>query len=821
MKHLVNDLRYAVRMILKNPAFTTVAVLTLALGIGANTAMFSLIDGVLLKPLSMPKAEEIVAVSQTAPASGFPSYGISEGQFDALKSEVRTLGEVAAYHTLPTLLTGVEDPTRIRIAHVSAGTLQVLGFQPALGRDLLPEENLPQRNNVVLLSDGTWKRRFGADPAILGQTIRLDERPSTIIGVLPPEAQLPEDLASSDKIELWQAEAIDPANPARWGSHFLGCLARLKPGATVEQARAEVDILFRRLRQEHPESDNRDPSHAILVRALQHDLTANSRTALLVLLAAVGFVLLIACANVANLLLARGSGRERELAIRAAIGAGRGRLIAQLLSETLLLALLGGTLGCLLAWWGLDLLALLRPGNLPRLDEVALDARVLLFAVVLSTLTTVLFGLAPALQLSRVDLNRALRLEGAGTSAGLRRQSLQRALVAAEVALAVVLLLGAGLLGRSLYSLLQINPGFRTENLLTLRIALPASKYSDGKQSAAYFSELSGRLRGMPGVAAVANVNAIPLTGFGGDTVFDVEGRNPLRDTLGTTGIMAQHLGFRFASATYFETLGIPRLGGRTFDDHDHADSKRVVVINETMAKRFWPGQDPVGQRIRLYQNPTTTGPWMEIIGVTGDTRIRQLNEEAKPEIVMPFAQNPGRGTALLVRTTGKPEDLAARVREEARGLEKDAVITNIATMDELLNRTIAQPRMNLAVLGLLSALALVMAVIGVYGVMSYVVSQRTREMGIRLALGAQKEDVLRLVLRQGLGVTLLGVTVGVIAAAALTRLMRSLLFEVSPTDPITFGGVAVLLVGVALLACWIPARRAARVDPMVALRYE
>ncbi len=821
MTALLQDLRYAARVLAKNPGFMTVAVLTLALGIGANTALFSVIRGVLLKPLNLSEAEEIVAVWQKAPASGFPRFGVSEGQFFAMKAEAQSFREVAAYHTLPTILTGVEEPDRIFIAHVSAGMLGVLGLKPALGRDFLPEENLPQRNTVVLLSDGAWKRRFGGDPRVVGQTIRLDEQPLTIIGVLPPEATLPEDLASAEKVELWQAEVFDPANPSRWGSHYLNCLARLKGVIPVEHAHAEVDMLLRRLRGEHPESDIRDPSHALMMRPLQQDLTADSRTPLLVLMGAVAFVLLIACANMANLLLARGAARQRELAIRAAIGAGRWRLVRQLLSETLLLALASGALGCLLAWWGLDLLAALRPGNLPRLDEVKLDGGVLLFAFLLSGLTSALFGIAPAWQLSRVDLNRTLRQEGAGASVGRQRHRLQRVLVAGEVALAVVLALGATLLGRTLYSLLQIHPGFRVENLLTLRLALPATKYADSKQSAAYFAELSGRLRGLPGVTAVANVNAIPLTGFGGDTIFDIEGRPAQRELTGTTGVMAQHLGFRVASPSYFETLGIPVLRGRAFNEFDSADGKPVTVINETMARRFWPGQDPVGQQIRIYSNPTTTGPWLEIIGVVGDTKIRQLNEEAKQEIVMPFAQRPGRGATLLIRTAGDPEQLTAQVREHARALEKDVVFANITTMEQVLNRTLAQPRMNLALLGSLSALALVMAVIGVYGVMSYAVSQRTREMGIRMALGARKEDVLRLVLRQGLRVTLAGVGVGLAVSLALTRLMQSLLFGVSPTDPATFAAVAALLLAVALAACWIPARRAARVDPMVALRYE
>ncbi len=824
MGDLIHDLRYAARVLVKSPGFTLVAVLTLALGIGANTVIFSVVDSVLLKPLALPAAEQVVAVWQTAPASGFPRFGISEGQFDVLKAETQSLGKVAAYHTLVNTLTGVDDPSPILMAQVTSDMLAVLGLQPVIGRTFLPEENLPQRNNVVLISHGMWQQRFGGDSGVLGRTIQLGGTPMTIIGVLPLRAELPEDLSSAEKIHLWQAEVLDPANPNRWGSHYLSCLARLKPGVSAQQAHAEVDTILARLRMERPESDIKDPQHAVFVRPLPYDLTANSRRPLGILLGAVGLLLLIASANVANLLLARGATREKELAIRAAIGAGRGRLVTQLLGEAVLLAMAGGALGCLLAWWGLDVLTALRPGNLPRLDEIRLDARVLFFALGLSGLTSFLFGVVPALQLTQVDLNRSLRQESGGASPGRSRHFVQRMLVGGEVALAVVLVLGAALLGRSLYSLLSIDPGFRVENLLTMRVGLPSSRYAEGKQAEAYFSQLLQRVRALPGVVAASNVNAMPLTGFGGDTVFDIEGRPSARELMksgATGGVMVQHLGMRIAGADYFQTLGIRLLEGRAFDERDHAGSNLVVVINQTMAKRFWPDRSSLGQRIRLYRNPSETGPWMEIIGVMADTKISSLNEEAKQEIVMPFAQQPGRGTSLVIRASGETDKLAASVREEARALEREAVLTPPRTMKQVLNSTVAQPRLNLGLLGAFSGLALLMAVIGVYGVMSYSVSQRTREFGIRMALGARRADVMRLVMRQGLAITLAGLGVGLLASLALTRLMQGLLFGISATDPLSFAAVAVLLALVALLAIYVPARRATKVDPLVALRYE
>jgi len=819
MHNLMQDIRYAVRTLAKAPAFAAVAVLTLALGIGANTAIFSVIDGVLLKPLALPQADQVVSVWQRG--TNFPRYGISEGQHVTLKAEAQSFRELASYHTLVSVLTGADQPDRIPIAHVSAGMLTVMGLAPVLGRDFLPEENLPRRNNVVLLSFGAWQRRYGGDRGVVGRTLHLDEQPMTIIGVLPANALLPEDLSSPEKIELWQAEVLDAANPNRWGSHYLGCLARLKPGVSVANARAEVQAMLQRLRSEHPESDPKDPAHALFVRPLPQDLTADSRQGLLVLLGAVALVLLIACANVANLLLARGAAREKELAIRAALGAARGRLVTQLLGETALLALLGGVVGCGLAWWGLDALTALRPGDLPRLDEVRIDARVLLFAFVLSALTTFLFGLAPALQMTHIDLNASLRQESGGASAGRTRQRLQRLLVTSEIALAVVLVLGAGLLGRSLYEMLSIDPGFRVESLLTLRVGVPASKYAEGKQAGAYFDEALLRVRAIPGVVSASNVNAMPLTGFGGDTVFEIEGRPSVRPGSPTWGIRSQHLGMRSVGPDYFATLGIRLLRGRTFTEQDGADSQRVVVINDTMARRHWGDQDPVGQRIALYRNPTDLGPWTEIIGVVADTKIRSLTEPPKEEAVFPFAQNPERGTVLVIRAAGAPKDLFPAVRDVVRSLEPQAVVSNVRTMNEALNATVAQPRLNLGLIGAFSALALVLAVVGVYGVMSYAVSQRTREIGIRMALGAHAGDVLRLVLRQGLQITLMGLVVGVAASLALAQVMQKLLYGISAADPLTFATVAVVLTAVALAACYFPARRAARVDPMVALRHE
>jgi putative ABC transport system permease protein len=821
MRTLLQDLRYGARMLLKNPGFTLVAVITLALGIGATTMMFSVINGVLLRPLSYPDPHQLATIWQSAPTTGYPKFGVSEGLYEELRDHNQAFREVAAYHNLQVTLSGTDEPERIRIAHTSVNTLASLGLQPALGREFLPEEGKQGRNNVALLGYGLWKRRFGSEPNVIGRVIRLDGANVTIVGVLPAGLQLPGDLTSIEKTQLWIPEIFPLDNRNRWGSNYLTCIARMKPGVTMEKAQADIWGITRRVRQEHKEAAIEDPAYTIRVAQLQKDLVGDMSRALWVLGGAVGLVLLIACANIANLLMARAMTREREIAIRTALGAGRSRLVRQLLTESMLLALLGGMLGILLAGWGMELLSSLRFENLPRLEEIHINRDVLLFSFAVSLVTSILFGLAPALHISYLNLNHSLHEEGRGLSGGRARRRMQRLLVVVEVALAVVLVVGAGLLAQSLYRLMRIDTGFKPGNLLTLQLAPSSTKYSDNQSIVTFYSQLLENVRALPGVLSAASVNVIPLAGFGGDTVFDIEGRPPAREQMKGPGGFAQHLGFRIVSPGYFETLGIQLIRGRTFTAFDHRDAKLVTIINETMARRFWPGEDPIGRRIRLYRNPTETGPWMEIAGVVGDTKIRNLTEDVKQEIFMPHAQSGGLGATLVVRTSGDPKAMLGAVSEQIRTLDRDLPIYNIRTMEEVLAGTISQPRLNLMLLAIFAGLAMVMALVGVYGLLSYTVNQRTREIGIRLALGAQRRDVLKLVIGQGLRLVLIGIGIGLAGAMAMTRVMKSLLFGVSATDPATFAVIAMLLAAVALLACYLPARRATKVDPMVALRYE
>jgi putative ABC transport system permease protein len=815
------DLRYGLRMLAKNPGFTAVAVITLALGIGVNTTIFSVVNGVLLRPLDYPQPERVVAVFQIAPSSGFPRFGISEGQYETFRDQATTFEQVSAFHTLQVVLTGVDEPERITIAHASVSTLATLGFRPALGRDFLSEEGQTGRNQVVLLSHGFWQRRFGGDTNVLGRVIKLNGNNFTVIGVLPAVANLPTDLLDIEKAQLWMPEIFDPQNPNRWGSNYLNSIGRLKDGTRVEQAQAEIATIARQIQQARPEADIKDPNYAIRVVPLQEDLVGNVKRALLVLAGAVGFVLLIACANVANLLLARGASRQKEVAVRAALGASRKRLIAQLLTESGLLAVFGGALGCLLAWWGLDVLASTLPGQVPRFEGIALDTSALLFTAGISMLASMIFGLVPALQVSRLDLSRSLHEEGRSATPGRARSRVQRALVAAEVGLAVVLVFGAGLLAQSLYNLLSVDPGFRPGNLLTVQMALPGTKYAENQQTLNFYNELLTRTRALPGVESAALVNVPPLAGFGGDTVFDVEGRPLAQEQMKSGTGFAQHLGFRMVSPGYFETLGVRLIRGRTFTEFDRPDGNNVTIINETMARRFWPNEDPIGRRVRLYRNPTETGPWMEIVGVVADTRIRSLTEDAKQEIFIPYAQFTLRSTTLVLRTSGEPMAIVASVREQVRALDADLPLFNIRTMEQVLGRTIAQPRLNLALLGTFAGLALLLAMVGVYGMLAYNVSLRMHEIGVRMALGAQPRDVLGMVLRDGLKMATVGLFVGLAGALALSRVLSALLYGVSANDPRTFVGVSALVFVVAAVACWIPARRATRVDPMVALRYE
>jgi len=825
---LLQDIRYGVRLLVKSPGFTAIAVLTLALGIGANTAIFSVVHGVLLKPLPYPAPEGLLRIWQHIPTVGYARSGLSEGQFLALRDTNKSLEHVGAYLTGFGNLTTDAGTERILISRASQGTFEALRVQPVIGRLFRREEEVSGNAGVAILSHAFWQRHHGGRESALGEIIRFGDLAFTVIGVMPADFRLPNDLESSEPVQLWLPTPLDPAR-INWGSYYLGnVVARRKAGVSAEQARAEVEAIFAGVRQPHEESMIERGNLILHAEPLHADLVGGVSRALWVLFAAVGVILLIACANLASLLLARGATRQKEIAVRAALGAGRARIIRQLLTESALLAVAGGVAGTLLAWWSIGLLASLNPGNVPRLRDVTLSTEVLAFTLGASLLAAVLFGLVPGFQALRLDLNRSLREEGRGLTAGAGHARLRRMLVAGEVALAVVVVVCAGLLVRTLDRLLAIPPGFRVENLLSVEVSLPLPRYREAARVASFYDEILERIRALPGVTAAAAASRTPLAGFGSDTVFDIEGRPTAAERVrGGEGGSLPHAGYRQVTAGYLEAMGIPLIVGRSFRDSDTAGAPLVVMINQTAASRHWPNANPLGQRVRFYRSIEEVGPWAEIVGIFGDTRVNQLNEDAKEEVLMVHAQGQATGgwtantSTLVVRTAADPAALAPAVRAELRTLDSSVPVFNVRTFEEVVARTVAQPRFNAVLLGSFALLAILLAAVGIYGVLASHVAHRRHEFGVRLALGAQPADILRLVLRQGLRLTFIGLAAGLAGALAATRLVASLLFGVSPHDPLTFAGVASLLLGVALASCWIPARRATKVDPMVALRYE
>jgi putative ABC transport system permease protein len=825
---LWQDLRFGARMLVKQPGFTLIAVFTLALGIGANTAIFSVLYGVLLKPLPYSDPNLIVRVWQAAPASGAAQFGVSEAQLMRLRNGNQSFQQIGGYTFGNTYLTNQNETQRIAFARVTAGVFELLGIQPALGRTFRQEDEPPGSERVAILSHEMWRRKYSGDANIVGRVIRLSDYPYTVVGVMPPNFRLPEDLSIPQGAELWLPVRINPAN-LNWGSHYLQPIARLKPGVRPEQALAEVNTVFAQLRQDHPQGGTTDPGYNIRVLPLHNDLVGNVKKILWVLVGAVGLVLLIACSNVSSLLLARAAGRRKEIAVRAALGAGRGRLIRQLLTESVLIALSGGAVGVALAAWAVRLIAKTDLINVPRLSQITLNITALLFTLGVSLAAALLFGLAPAAQVSRLDLNRPLREEGRGLTGSAGGARIQRALVVSETALAVMLVIAAGLLLRSFDRLLRIDPGFNVKNLLTVNIDLPASRYQDNPRVTDFYDRLLERVRALPGVVSAAATSGLPLTGWYSDNIFQIEGRP------GANGVVDQsippdrnahgHFYYWQATPDYFKTMGIALLQGRVLQASDDANASLVVVINETMARSFWPNESPLGKRIQQFLGATRKGPPAEIVGVVRDVSLRELSEETQPEAYYSQAQGPvvagwtARTMTLVVRTAGEPPALAEAVRREAPALDRNASVFGVSTAEQTLGRTVAQQRFNLILLGLFAVVALLLASVGIYGVLANAVRQRTHEMGVRLALGASPGAVFRLVIRQGMGLAGVGIVSGLGGAFALTRYLESLLYEVRPADPLTFGGVTLLLLGVSLLACWIPARRATKVDPLVALR--
>jgi putative ABC transport system permease protein len=800
MQALWQDLHYGARLLVKQPGFTAIAVVTLALGIGANTAIFSVVNGVLLRPLPFAEPGRLVWMWGTIRGGGSRA-SVAPLDFLDYRAQNSTFEQfAAAFSPAPLNLTGGGEPERLTGALVTGDYFQTLGVKAALGQTLLPENEQAGRDQVVVLSHGLWQRRFGGDPKVIGNSLTLSGKSYSVVGVMPPgfsfpattEVWLPLNFAAS--AELRQRKA-----------HFLRPVGRLKAGVTIEQAQADIDAIARRLEAQYPDSNT---GWGLRLTPLRDEIVGDIRPTLLVLFAAVGCVLLIACANVANLLLVRAAARQKEIAVRAALGAGRGRIVRQALTESLLLALLGAGAGLLLAWWGVDFLVRLGADNLPPTARVSLDLSVLAFTLGLAVLTGVLFGLAPALQALKVNLNETLK-EGGRSTGGLHRNRTRHALVVVQVAAAVVLLIGAGLLLRSFARLQQVDPGFDAHGVLTMRIVLPHQQYDTPAKSAAFFARLESELAALPGVEAVGLVSELPLSGQRNDAPFSVVGRPPVRED--------QRLGadFRSVNQHYFAALRVPLLRGRNFTAQEVSQSAPVVIVSERLVRAAFPNEDPVGRRVALGFDDVPR----EIVGVVGDLNHRGLDAPQAATIYLPRL-SVGR-TNLVIRAASDPAAVAAAVRQRVRALDPNLPLGGVRPMAEFVGESVAAPRYRTLLVGLFAGVALLLAGVGIYGVMSYAVAQRTHEVGVRMALGAQIGDVMRLVIGQGVKLAFAGVAVGLVTAVALTRLMRALLFGVGATDPLTFVAVALLLAFVALLACYVPARRAARVDPMVALRYE
>jgi putative ABC transport system permease protein len=803
---MMADLRYALRILAKSPAFTFVAVLTLGLAIGANSAIFSVVNAVLLRPLPYPHAEQLVRVFGKQPQLDLAPN--SPANFLEWHDENKVFERIGTYVGQGFNLLGGDQPERVIGARVSADVLPLLGMQPSLGRVFTNDEDQEGRAQVVILSHDFWRRRFGGNPNTVGQTITLNDKPYTVVGVMPAGFAFP-----STRTQAWVPMAFSAAERKTRDTNYIDVIARLKPGVSLEQARANMDAVARSQAERYPKTN---VGVGVTVVSLQEHIVGDVRPMLVVLLGAVAFILLIACANVANLLLARAASRQREMSIRGALGASRSRVVRLLLTESVLLAIVGGAVGLLLAIWSLDLLVSLKPANLPRLAEIGVNRTVFLFTLGVSVFTGLLFGVVPALQVSRLDLNEGLKESTRGGTDSPRRHRMRALLVVSEVALSLVLLVGAGLMIRSFSRLLAVDPGFKADHVLTAFVSLPQSKYPKHEEQTAFFDRLLERLRNLPGVTAAGLVTDIPLYG-GSSTGFDIEGRP---EAAPGTRAMSD---YRLISSDYFAAMGMRLAKGRVFSRHDNETAPGVVIINETLAARFFAGEDPIGRRLDLSGDPKDL---REIVGVVGDVRNYGLDAEVKPEVYVPFLQSAPSYLAsvvsapvIVVRSAMEASALGSAVREQVQALDKDQPVSEIKTMEWYLADSMAQRRFNMFLLGAFAGLALVLAAVGIYGVIAYTVTQRTHEMGIRIALGAKGGDILRLVFSNAMATTLTGIALGLAAAFALTRLLRSLLYQVSPTDPLIFAAIPLLLLTVAIIATYLPARRAMKVDPITALR--
>jgi predicted permease len=808
MQTLWQDLRYGARMLLKKPGFTLVAVITLALGIGANTAIFSVVNGVLLKPLPYREPERLIRVFERSRTQ--PKFPVARGNFRDYREQNTTLAGLALYTRRDVELSQDDKPERLAALGVTAGFFDLLGVRPLLGREFGREDEAPNNSSVVILGHALWQRRFNGDPGIVGRTVTLSGRPFTVVGVMPPGVQHVggdyRSMPHGETVDLWGPLEVPPQ--AERGAHFCNAVGRLKTGVSLEQATADLNAIAGRLAEQFP---NTNQGWLIAIQPLHEEIAGRARTTLLALFGAVFFVLLIACVNVANLLLARATSREREMAVRAAVGAGRRRIVRQLLTESLLLAIVGGTAGILLAQWAIDALRALGQEQLPRLQAVNIDGRILLFTLGVTMVTGVLFGLAPALQAGQFNLNALLKEGGRG--GGGQKRRLRDALVIIEVALALTLLAGAGLLIRSFWKLQQTDPGFNAERVLTASLSLPGARYGDAPKVAAFQQRLLERLAAAPGAQSAGLTSDLPWTGYDENAGFAIEGKTfPPND-----GPSAR---YHFVSSDYFRTIGVPLIAGRFFNADDRQDAQPVVLINRAMAERYWPGESAVGKRFTFSSQPKERD-WFTVVGVVGDVKDFPHSPTAAPAFYWATMQQTPRQIILAVRSSADPLNLVEAVRGEVRSLDKDLPLAEVKTLETVAATAVAGRRFTLWLVGFFALTAMALAAIGIYSVLSYLVAQRTHEIGLRVALGAQLGDVLKLVIRQGMTPVLSGLATGIVAAFVLTRLIKGLLFGVSATDPLAFALAAAVLALVALAACYIPARRATKVDPMVALRYE
>jgi predicted permease len=799
---LVQDVRYALRMLRHAPGFALVAVLTLALGIGATTAIFSVVRGVLLRPLPFSEPERLVRMWQANPSQSVSKGEVSPLDFADWKARQRSFEDMGTWWHVEGMtginLSGDGEPQRIPATYVADGFFSTLGVAPLMGRVLLAGDHQPGHNSVAVLSHGLWQRRFGGDRAILGRTLTLDGLPTTVVGVMPPSFSFP-----SERVDVWVSDSLisESGIPRQRQVRWQSVVARLKPGVSLETARTEMNGVARQLAEEYP--DTNVQTNAVTVVPLHEAVTGDVRAGLLVLLGAVGFLLLIACVNVANLMLTRATARERELAVRAALGAGPGRLVGQLLTESLVLSLLGGAFGVLLAVWGTELLLAFSVKQLPRLQEVRVDGAVLAFAMGATLFTGVLFGLLPALRARSPQLAPVLKAAGRGLAGGSGAR-LRNALVVAEVALAVMLMAGAGLAARSLMSLLSVEPGFRAEGAVVVSFSASAGE----RPTRQYLAEVLERVREVPGVEVAGTVKNLPLEGVGEPAPLVMAGQ-PLN------AADAPRVNYLHVSNDYFRAMAIPLVRGRAFTYQDRGEAPPVLVVNEAFVRRFFPNEDVVGRAI---QWGSEAAP---IVGVVGDVRQESLSEPAPPTVYVHVLQNSRSNVNMVVRGKGAPLQLAAAVRQAIWSVNPNQTITRITTLEEVVGGSVARPRFIAALLGLFAVLALVLGAVGIYGVLAYTVGQRQRELGVRLALGARPAEVLRMVLNGGMRLAGLGAALGVAGALVLSRVMGSILYGVAPHDPLAFGAAVVLLMGVALVACLVPARRAMRVDPAVTLRAE